>query len=182
MMFVLCNIRLSICRYYRMNRGTMCAPFSAAGAPWEPAWIQNMIAGITASHAAVGQPLLRVPSVWRSQAHPCPAQLCCEPAWPWEGALLGGHRAQVVPSSCNCSPGWRVNTLHWTWAGCVLCGPHPPLVCSYRLIAAGRKAHPEGAEQYQAWNWVGILLIHALQERVGCAESKEREGCTLCLG
>ena len=94
MLFVLCNVKLSKYRYYGMNRGTMRAPFPAADAPWEAAWIQSMITGITASHAVVGQPLLRASCAWRSQARPHPAQL---PAVSKPGPRKGLSCRCIVP-------------------------------------------------------------------------------------
>lgn len=174
MLFVLCNVKLGKYRYYGINRGTTWAPFSGAAAPWEPAWIQSMTAGTAASRAVVGQPLLGVSRAWRIRARPVlPSSLL--------RARPAAGSAQLLQLR---SRGWA-NGLRRTYAGsvCVL-RTLRPWVAADRLQLGGELLlkYSDVAEQPQAWNWAGVLLVCALQERVRRAESKEREGCILCFG
>lgn len=150
MLFVLCNVKLGKCRCCGMNRGTKCAPSSVADAPWEPAWVQSIIAGITTSHAyaVVGQPLLQVSCAWRSQACPSPAMSLL-----WAGLALG--KGPFGPQLLQLCSWWVSEHPPSNLGRLFVCGPNPPPVGSYRLMAAGRSA-PE--LPWHSWPILGLKL------------------------
>lgn len=169
MLFVLCNVKLGKYRRHGMKGGMTRASLSATDAPWETACIQGTVAGISASHTLIRQPLLRISCPWRSWSQPCPA-------------LLHVHCAWEVHSPCSrVNEDW-VNILCWIQPGSVLV-----VQILYLWVATGwlqlrgelLLKYPDAVEQYQAWNRDGVLLICALQEQMWKVKSGKAAPCVL---